>query len=75
MNETAGLIEDGRAYGNTLAIKQILTLLERKGVLKGDEITLALDKALEELRRTGDRLNPEQSAIAGRAIGLLYVRE
>jgi len=48
------MIEDGRAYGATLALKHILGLLERKGVVTHSELTNVLDDALEELRALGN---------------------
>jgi hypothetical protein len=43
------MIEDGRAYAVTMALKHILGLLESKGLLAPGELTKVLDAALEEL--------------------------
>jgi hypothetical protein len=71
------MIEDGRGFGATLALKHVLGLLERKGMVTHNELTNILDDALEELRTIGERgvIAPAEAAIAGRAIGLLYVRQ
>jgi hypothetical protein len=69
--------EDGRAFGATLALKHILGLLERKGLVTHNELTSVLDDAQEETRAIADRtaMAPDSAAAAGRAIGLLYVRQ
>jgi hypothetical protein len=67
------MIEDGRAFGATMALKHILGLLERKGVITHGELTSVLDAALAELGGI-DQLSPAARAEAGRAVGLLYVR-
>jgi hypothetical protein len=72
------MIEDGRAFGATLALKQILGLLVRKGLVTQSELTNVLDDALEELRTMAaaekTAIAPHEAANAGRAIGLLYFR-
>jgi hypothetical protein len=67
------MIEDGRAFGATMALKHVLRLLERKGVITHAEIITTLDDALEELRGVTS-LAPDAHAAAGRAVGFLYVR-
>jgi hypothetical protein len=67
------MIEDGRAFGATVALKHILGLLERKGLVTNGEITKVLDAALDELKGVST-LTPAAHAEAGRAVGLLYVR-
>ncbi len=71
------MIEDGRAFGATLALKHILGLLERKGLVTHNELTSVLDDAQEETRAIADRtaMAPDSAAAGGRAIGLLYVRQ
>ena len=66
------MIEDGRAYGVTIALKHILGLLERKGVFTNAERFQVLDDALEELY--GLPLTPTAKAEAGNTVGALYHR-
>jgi hypothetical protein len=81
--EQKSMIEDGRAFGVNLALKHILALLERKGLVSQSELTDVLDVALEELQTIANRNHQDQSPVmapeavaeAGRAIGSLYVRE
>jgi hypothetical protein len=71
------MIEVGRAFGTTLALKHILGLLERKGLVSQEELTKVLDGAQEELQAIKDRpgvIAPQMVDEAGRAIGYLYVR-
>ncbi len=71
------MIEDGRAFGATLALKHVLALLERKGIISTSELTDTLDAAQAELRQIAERpdvIAPNAVAEAGRGIGLLYVR-
>lgn len=71
------MIEDGRAFGATIALKHILALLESKGIIGTKELTDALDAAQAELKAIGNRpgvMTPEATAEAGRGIGYLYVR-
>jgi hypothetical protein len=68
------MIEDGRAFGNTIALKHILALLERKSLIQHAEITKALDAALEEVQNSKADLTPDARGAAGRAVGYLFVR-
>lgn len=75
--ENRTMIEDGRAFGATIALKHILALLERKGIVGTNELTDALDAAQAELNQISSRpgvIASEAVAEAGRGIGLLYVR-
>jgi hypothetical protein len=63
----------GTAYGTALAVKHILALLEQKGVAHG-EVVKALDSALDELNGLKGVMDPDASAAAAKAIGLLYLR-
>lgn len=67
------MIEDGRAFGTTVALKHILAMLELKGILTHGERVKMLDEALGELDKI-EPLTPEARAEAGRAIGFLYVK-
>lgn len=71
------MIEDGRAFGLTIALKHILAHLERKGIIGTKELTDLLDAAQAELKVISKRpgvIAPEAVAEAGRGIGYLYVR-
>jgi hypothetical protein len=68
------MIKDGRAYGIALAVKHVLALIERKGVVTTNETTSALDAALEELGTLKGAITPEAAADAGNTVGLLYSR-
>jgi hypothetical protein len=69
------MIDDGRAYGVTLALKHILGLLERNGVIKHGDVVGALDNALDELKGLSKGVTtPDAATAAGNAIGLLYIR-
>jgi hypothetical protein len=72
------MIEDGRAFGNTIALKHILALLERKGIVSTRALTDALDAAQAELNQIGERpgvISPAAVAEGGRAIGYLHLRK
>jgi hypothetical protein len=69
------MIDDGRAYGVALALKHILGLLERSGVIEHRDLGGVLDDALAELKSLGEGvIAPEAGAAAAKTIGLLYLR-
>jgi hypothetical protein len=64
------MIENGSAYGATVAARHLLQLLEACGVTPL-EMREALDDALAELKRTPG-LEKQVYAEAARAVGRLY---
>lgn len=66
------MIEDGRTFGVEIALKNLLRLVERKGVLERGEVVNLLDISLDEIRNS-DALTPDGKAEAARAIGGLYL--
>lgn len=69
------MIEDGRAFGNTVATKHLLRLLVRKGVISRADVTKLHDEAQAELQKVVEngKLSPAEAANGARAIGFLYV--
>ena len=65
--------ENGTAYAAALTIRQVLRLLESKGLLSSAEIRQALDAATGELREAGARgvLSQDASALAAETIGMM----
>lgn len=71
------MINEGRAFGNTVAMKHLLKALISKGVLTRSDVEKLHDGAQDELREIKSRgvLSDEGCADAARAIGFLYILE
>jgi len=69
------MIEDGRAFGNTVATKHLLKLLVRKGVISRSDVTKLHDEAQADLQKIVENgaLSPDEAVKGARAIGYLYV--
>lgn len=69
------MIKEGRAFGNTVAIKHLLSLLVRKGVISRADVTKLHDEAQAELRKVVENsaLSADEAAKGAKAIGFLYV--
>ena len=68
------MIDDGRAFGNTVAIKHLLKLLVRKGVISRADVTKLHDEAQDEVDaiKGNGALSAKESVKAALAIGYLY---
>jgi hypothetical protein len=67
------MIEDGRAFGLTIAMKHLLNRLEDKEIVTAAERQKMLDAALNEMYEV-TTLSSEAKVQAGRGIGYLFVR-
>lgn len=69
------MIEDGRAFGNTVATKHLLRLLVQNGVISRADVTKLHEDAQAELQAIVGRgaMSPDEGAKGARAIGYLYV--